>query len=254
VLIGGLSLAVVAATTVICYLPLWEGRGTFAYLTIVGQMTNYTLPSLLRDLTAGHLQLSLSNTIVQFSMAAILGCYMLWHARGVRDMNGLLSAAAGLAFLTPLALFWFQPWYLTLAMGLVALRPWWFMYRSALIFSLSVMFFDSFWWHTPLSTDIQKPLRAFVVFGPPIVILLILKAREVLPRGWDRMMSWSLKDAVSSNSARSMKAPSLGWLGIEVTALFAAAAVPMILVVSSSPQLKALATLLALKLKLVTNL
>ncbi len=254
-LMGGVSAAVVLGTTIVSYLPLWEGSDTFTYLTTVGMKTNFTVPSLLRDVAAGHLRFALSSTIVELTLAGLLAGYMVWHAIGVKNVDGFLSAAAGLAFLTPLALFWFQPWYLTLALGLVALRPWRFMYRAALVFSFSVMFFDSFWWHTPVSMDIQKPLRAFVVFGPPIAILFVLKARKVIPAAWRRMMAWSLEGEKSVAAVvREVSDPSLKRVALEISALFAAAAVPMSLIVSTSPQLRALANLVAVKLQLITHL
>jgi len=70
------SLALAASVTVLSYLPLWAGRYTFLYLTTVGQKTNFTLSVLIRDAAAGHLQLSLSNTIVQFTLAGILMVYL----------------------------------------------------------------------------------------------------------------------------------------------------------------------------------
>lgn len=241
--------------TVLSYLPLWEGRNTFYYLTTVGQKTNFTMPSLIRDFAAEHVQLSLSNTIVQLSLAVALGGYLVWHMAGVRNAAGLLSAAAGLALLTPLVLFWFQPWYLTLVLGLVALRPWRLMYRVTLLFSFTVMFFDSFWWHSPISMDIQKPLRVLVVFGPPVALLLLLKARELIPGAIGRMLAWSLADSGARRAnGRSLSDPSRGRLAAEIAVLFMAAAVPMAVIVSTSPALRQLASLLALKLQLLTSL
>lgn len=260
---GLLSLA--GALTTASYLPLWAGRDTFLYLTMVGQKTNFTVSSLIRDTAAGHLQLSLSNTIVQGSMAAVLACYLIWHLVGVKDFPGLISAAAGLALLTPLALFWFQPWYLTLGLGLVALRPWRYMYVAALAFSLSVMFFDGFWWHAPVSMDIQKPLRVLIVFGPPLLLLVSLKAREAGPRAWKRLVAWSMGGVaarrVDGGSGRatngmepaSLADPSPARLAAEISTLLIAAAVPIAAVISTSPQLKSLASLVAMKLKLLVN-
>jgi len=287
---GAGSLALAATVTVTSYLPLWAGSDTFLYLTTVGQKTNFTLSALIRDTAAGHLQLSLSNTIVQATLASILLAYLLWHLVGVKDFAGLVSASAGLALLTPLALFWFQPWYLTLGLGLVALRPWRYMYIAALSFSFSVMFFDSFWWHAPVSMDIQKPLRVLVVFGPPLVLLTVLKIRESGPRTWKRLVSWALEggailrgngspdNASSGNGGigkpggrnngvllahgqaaaglqtASIADPSPVRLLVEISVLVVAAAVPMAAVISTSPQLKALASLIAVKLKLLVNI
>ncbi|MHB9112287.1 MAG: hypothetical protein ACYC4D_06630 [Thermoleophilia bacterium] len=281
---GAGSLALAAAVTVASYLPLWAGSDTFLYLTTIGQKTNFTLSALIRDTAAGHLQLSLSNTIVQATLASILLVYLVWHMVGVRDFKGMVSASAGLALLTPLALFWFQPWYLTLGLGLVALRPWRYMYIATLSFSFSVMFFDSFWWHAPVSMDIQKPLRVLVVFGPPLVLLTALKVREAGPRTWKRLVSWALEggavlrgnsgpvnggigktgsrnkgaglvhgQADAGLQAASIADPSPVRLLVEISVLVVAAVVPMAAVISTSPQLKALASLLAVKLKLLVN-
>ncbi|MFA6000612.1 MAG: hypothetical protein WC828_00645 [Thermoleophilia bacterium] len=255
--IGASSFAIAGVVTVVSYLPLWAGKDTFNYLTTVGQKTNFTLASIIRDMAADHLQLSLSNTVVQLSLGAILAAYLLWQIIGIKDTAGLLSASAGLAFLTPLALFWFQPWYLTLALGLVALRPWRLMYIACLAFSFSVMFFDSFWWHAPVDMSIQKPLRVLVVFGPPMLLLLVLKARETVPGVWKKTVAWSLEgagDPDRSQAAKEVKDPSFLRLAVEVAVLFVAALVPMAVVISSSPQLRSIANLVALKFKLITNL
>ncbi|MHB0866386.1 MAG: glycosyltransferase 87 family protein [Thermoleophilia bacterium] len=257
---AGMTL-ICAAIFVVSYIPLWAGRETFNYLTTVGQKTNFTLSSLIRDAAANHIHLSLSNTIVQLALAAVLAAYLLWHVLGVKDTAGLLSAAAGLAFLTPLVLFWFQPWYLTLALGLVALRPHGLMFIASLAFSFSVMFFDSFWWHAPVSMDIQKPLRVMVVFGPPVLLLLWLKGREVVPGAWRRLVVWSLVQAGSGRSGRIALAgetvpvsdPSLPRLAVEVSLLFVAALVPMAAVVSSSPRLQSMAELIFLKIQLLVS-
>jgi hypothetical protein len=239
-----------AASGVISYAPLWEGRETFSYLTAVGQKTNFTIPSLLRDVAAGHLQLSLSNTIVQLTLAALLAAYLIWHIIGVKNTAALLSAAAGLALLTPLALFWFQPWYLTLALGLIALRPWRLVYKAALVFSFSVTFFDSFWWHAPMSMDIQKPLRVLVVFGIPVALLFWLKGKEVLPGLWKQTIAWTLEES-NSGKPHEVADPPLTRVVIELATIIAAAAVPMALVISSSQQLRAMINLIELKLKLL---
>ncbi|MBI5869757.1 MAG: hypothetical protein HZB44_02185 [Actinobacteria bacterium] len=279
---GAGSMALVATVTIVSYLPLWAGSDTFLYLTTIGQKTNFTLSALIRDTAAGHLQLSLSNTIVQAALASILLAYLIWHMVGVRDFKGMVSASAGVALLTPLALFWFQPWYLTLGLGLVALRPWRYMYIAALSFSFSVMFFDSFWWHAPVSMDIQKPLRVLVVFGPPLVLLTVLKVRESGPRTWRKIVSWALEGGavlrgsgpgnggadkagapgstgiIKGQGAAGMQAasiadPSPARLLVEISVLVVAAVVPMAAVISTSPQLKALASLVAVKLKLLVN-
>ncbi len=255
---AGGSLAVATALTIISYLPLWAGSDTFLYLTTIGQKTNFTISALIRDAAAGHLQLSLSNTIVQATLAGILLVYLIWHIVGVKDFSGLISASAGLALLTPLALFWFQPWYLTMGLGLVALRPWRYMYIAALAFSFSVMFFDSFWWHAPVSMEIQKPLRVLVVFGPPVVLLAILKAREAGPGAWKRLVSWSLDGAssvrASAGGAAAIADPSPVRLLVEISVLLIAAAVPMAAVISSSPALRSLAGLIGVKLRLLVNI
>lgn len=282
---GAGSLVLTATVIVTSYLPLWAGRDTFMYLTTIGQKTNFTLSALIRDATAEHLQLSLSNTIVQATLAFILLAYLVWHLLGIKDFVGLVSASAGLALLTPLALFWFQPWYLTLGLGLVALRPWRYMYIAALSFSFSVMFFDSFWWHAPLSMDIQKPLRVLVVFGPPLALLTVLKILEAGPRTWKKLVSWSfegrmaLGDAIgfgAGNGRIADRKSGVGYVGggqavsglqttpitdpspvrlfIEISILFVAAAVPMAAVISTSPQLKALTSLIAVKLKLLVGI
>lgn len=247
--------ALAGLVTALSYLPLWEGRETFYYLTTVGQKTNFTMPSLIRDFAAGHLQLPLSGTIVQISLAAALAAYLVWHLAGVKNTEGLISAASGLAFLTPLVLFWFQPWYLTLVLGLVALRPWRLMYRVTLLFSFTVMFFDSFWWHTPISMDIQKPLRVAVVFGLPVAFLLALKIKEVIPGAFEKMIAWSLSENGSGGPARrNITDPAAATVAAEITTLVAAAAVPMAVIITASPRLKSLVDLVVLKLQLITRL
>lgn len=249
---AGFGLAcLTSAVIVLSYLPLWAGRETFEYLATVGQKTNFTISALIRDTAAGHMQLSLSNIIVQATLGALLAAYLLWHIKGVRDKDGLLSAAAGLAFLTPLALFWFQPWYLTMALGLVAIRPWRHMLTAALVFSFSVMFFDSFWWHAPVSMDIQKPLRVLVVFGPPMLLLAWLKGREALPLAGNRLLNWTLKQSTANRQPGNLSDPSRLRLVVELGVLAAAAVVPMAIIVSTSPNLRNLAELLLLRLRLV---
>jgi hypothetical protein len=248
-------LAVFAAAVVICYAPLWAGRQTFSAMATVGSRANFTLPGLLRDLVAGHFQLHLANTLIQLTFAVLMGGYVIWHLRNVRDFGQMASASAGIAFLTPFALFWFQPWYLTLALGLVALRPWGLLFTSSLVFSFSVMFFDSFWWHTPVSMDIQKPLRVLVVFGTPILFLLVMKARGMLPSMWQKTVRWSLAGAGPlSGSATAVSDPSPARMVIEVAALLAAGLVPMAVVVSTSPQLRSLVNLVVVKLHLLLNI
>jgi len=253
------SLAAAIVITIISYIPLWAGRDTFLYLTAVGQKTNFTISALIRDTAADHLELSLSNVIVQGTLAAVLCGYLIWHVVGVRNFAGLISAAAGLALITPLALFWFQPWYLTLGLGLVALRPWRYMYVMALSFSFSVMFFDSFWWHTPLNMDIQKPLRVLIVFGPPLLLLAVLKAWEAGPGAWRRLIAWSLEGGPAGQnreiaSAGEITDPSPVRLVTEIGVLLVAASIPITAVIATSPQLRSLASLVAVKLKLLVNI
>lgn len=253
-LLGGGSLAVLAVTTVATYLPLWEGRETFKFMTSVGQKANFTLPGLIRDVTAGHLQFSFSQTFVQLLFASLLAAYMIWHMLAVRDIRQLISASAGLAFLTPLALFWFQPWYLNLALGIVALRPWRFLYWVMLAFSFSLMFFDGFWWHTPMSMDVQKPMRVLVVFGVPLLVLLVLKGRDVLPSAWKRTVSWTLETSdTGSRGTAAVSDPSALRLALEIVTLVVAAAVPVAAVISTSPQLRSLVNLVMVKLQLLIN-
>ena len=251
---GAGMLAVSVGAVVISYWRLWEGMDTFRYLTDVGQKTNFTIPGLMRDIAAGHLQLSLSNTVVQLTVAILLLGYILWHTFGVKNTASLLSAAAGIAFLTPLALFWFQPWYLTMAMGLIALRPWRLIYKVSLVFSFTVMFFDSFWWHTPMSMDVEKSLRVLVVFGPPIALLLWTKGREVLPAAWQRIWSWSIEGNARRDGTLAATDPALGKIVAQVAGLFAAALVPMALIVSVSPHLRELTNLVFMKFQLLTHL
>ncbi len=251
---GAGMLAVSAGAVVISYWRLWEGMDTFRYLTDVGQKTNFTIPGLMRDIAAGHLRLSLSNTVVQLTVAILLLAYILWHTFGVKNTASLLSAAAGIAFLTPLALFWFQPWYLTMAMGLIALRPWRLIYKVSLVFSFTVMFFDSFWWHTPMSMDVEKSLRVLVVFGPPIALLLWAKGREILPAAWRRIWSWSLESDAKRDGTLAATDPALVKIVAQVAGLFAAALVPMALIVSISPHLRELTNLVFMKFQLLTHL
>lgn len=255
---GAGILGVTSVVFFLSYLPLWVGRETFSYLTTIGQKTNFTLSALIRDAAANHIQLSLSNTIVQLSLGAMLGAYLVWQIYGVRDTASLISAAAGLAFITPLVLFWFQPWYLTLALGLIALRPWRLLFLASLAFSFSVMFFDSFWWHAPVSMDIQKPARVLIVFGPPVALLLLLKGRELLPETWRRIVSWSLEQTGGGNKQYGrgpgiIADPSPLRLAVEVGVLVVAALVPMAAIVSTSPQLRSIAELFLVKLQLLVS-
>lgn len=251
----GTSLVAAVAVTVITYLPLWAGSDTFKFMSSVGSKANYSLPGMLRDLVAGHMPLSFSQTLVQLLMAALLAAYLIWHIFGVRNLPSLVSASAGIAFLAPLALFWFQPWYLTLALGLIALRPWRYLYLAALAYSFTGMFFDGFWWHTPFSMDIQKPLRVLVVFGPPVLLLLFLKARDVIPIAWNKTVEWSLADTSSGKGDEDgVVDPSRSRMLIEVAALLMAAAVPVAAVISTSPQLRSFVDLVIVKLQLLTNI
>jgi hypothetical protein len=248
---AAVSVTLCAVVFVVSYLPLWAGRETFGYLAIVGQKTNFTISGLITGTIGDHL--SLSNSAVQLALGALLGAYILWHVLGVRNTEGLISAAAGIAFLTPFVLFWFQPWYLTLALGIIALRPWRIMYTAALVFSFSVMFFDGFWWHAPVSMDIQMPLRVLVVFGPPIALLVVLKGREVLPGAGRRLLSWTLEQAGSRPGTQEFSDPSGVRLIVEVGVLAIAALVPMAITISASPRLSSLSELLLLKLKLLVS-
>lgn len=261
-LAGAGTLGAAAAIFILSYLPLWAGRETFTYLSTVGQKTNFTISALIRDAAAGHIQLSLSNTIVQISLGAMLACYLVWHLWGVRDTNELLSASAGLAFLTPLALFWFQPWYLTMMLGLVALRPRGLMYLASLAFSFSVMFFDSFWWHAPVSMGIQKPLRVLVVFGPAVALLLFIAGRDLLPGLWKRLLAWTLEQTAADSGGavnpggrltapEGIVDPSSLRLAVEVTILAGAAILPIAVVISTSSQLRHLVELVFLKIQLL---
>ncbi len=250
-LTGAGSIAVAVATTLISYAPLWEGRETFSYLTSVGEKANFTIPRLIHDVAVGQLQLPLSSTVVQLALAAALVAYLAWHIAGVKNRAALVSAAAGIAFLMPLALFWFQPWYLTLALGLIALRPWRLIYQCALLFSFTVMFFDSFWWHSPLSMDVQETLRVLVVFGPPVALLVWRKGNEILPRIWERMIGWSLKNG--GKEIKQPAGPGIGWLSVELAVLFIAALAPIAAVVSNSPHLRELVTLVGLKFQSLIN-
>ncbi|HDZ59652.1 MAG TPA: hypothetical protein ENH44_02555, partial [Actinobacteria bacterium] len=127
--------------------------------------------------------------------------------------------------------------------------------QASLAFSFSVMFFDSFWWHTPFSMDIQKPLRVLAVFGPPILFLLIMKTRDILPSIRERAVRWSLGGAGSSRAgANAITDPSRSRMAIEVAALAAAALVPMAAVVSTSPQLRSFVNLVVVKLQLLINI
>ncbi len=252
-LTGAGSLAVAVATILASYAPLWEGRGTFSYLTAVGEKVNFTIPQLIHDVSVGQLQLPLSITVVQLALAAALVVYLTWHALGVKNRAALVSASAGIAFLMPLALLWFQPWYLTMALGLIALRPWRLIYKCALLFSFTVMFFDSFWWHSPLSMDVQETLRVLVVFGPPVALLVWSKGNEILPKVWKRLINWSLENSRTGREVKRAGDPGFGRLSLELTALFVAALAPLAIVVSYSPHLRELVTLVGLKFQSLIN-
>lgn len=253
---AAISAGIAASLTLVTYLPFWEGTQTFNYLTTVGSKTNFTLPSLVRDITAGHMQLSFSHSVVQLALGTALAIYLLWHLKRVHEINGLLTAATGLALLTPLTLYWFQPWYITMVLGLVAIRSTRVMLITALFFSFTVLFFDSFWWQIPLSLEVQKPIRVLAVFGLPLALLAILKGRELLPDAFARLMKWSesgeggrWKPGRDSGSGE----PSTRRVVMASLAVFAAALAPMAIVIASSPRLSYVTDLVSLKLRLLLS-
>lgn len=254
--IGAISTGLVSLATIICYLPFWEGMQTFYYTMTVGRLTNFTIPPMIRNLVADYAEVPMpqSHFLVQMVLAVILMLYLAWQLKKVHDTESLLAAAIGLAFITPVTLYWFQPWYITVALGLVAIKSTALMLRVMLFFSFTVLFYDNFWWQIPMSVNTERPLRTLIVIGLPLILLAVLKARELKPAAGD-LMAWIMKDrnpktmdlmTGSSEASRSMVVFATG-------ALIAAAVIPMVLVISSSPQLSHIADLLLIKLRFLID-
>jgi hypothetical protein len=247
---GAGTAMMIGVVTVLGYLPLWDGWNTFGYLTRVGNKTGFTIASLFSDFVRGSLHLPRGATV--FILAAPLVGYMIWKLFKIKDIRDFISTAAILAFFIPLVMFWFQPWYLVLALGLLALRPWGALYMAAITFSISVIFFDNFWWQTTLQADFLRALRVVVVFGPPLALLSYLTARDQLPNLWRRTMAWSLEDPGHAHrSAEATVRLSPARMALEVMALTVAAAIPLFITVSASPQLRSLFDLMVVKFKLM---
>lgn len=243
---GGIA----TAATLASYIPFWEGWSTFDYLTRVGNKTGFTIASLLSGFVRGVLGMPRGATIILLIMP--LGAYVGWKMLKVRDIREYIYASAVIAAFFPLVMFWFQPWYIVLALGLVALRPRGALFAMMLVFSVSVIFFDNFWWQSPIRMDIQRLLRVLVVFGPPLAVFIYLKLRDGAPVAWNRLVAWSLEEPGAGSggeTAAVQLAPAR--MVLEVTALVVAAAVPLAVVIASSSQLRSLVDLMLVKLRLL---
>lgn len=241
---------IATATTLASYIPFWEGWSTFDYLTGVGNKTGFTIASLLSGFVRGVLGMPRGATIILLALP--LGAYVGWKMLKIRDIREYIYASAVIAAFFPLVMFWFQPWYILLALGLVALRPRGPLFAMMLAFSVSVIFYDNFWWQSPIRMDIQGLLRVMVVFGPPLAVFIYLKLRDGAPAAWNRLVTWSLEepDAPSGGKAASAQlAPAR--MALEAAALVVAAAVPLAVVVASSSQLRSLIDLILVKFRLL---
>ncbi|MHB1381543.1 MAG: glycosyltransferase 87 family protein [Thermoleophilia bacterium] len=237
-------------TTVASYIPFWEGGGTFDYLTRVGSKTGFTIASLFSGFVRGALGMPRGATII--ILALPLAAYVAWKMLKVRDIRQYIYASAVVAAFFPLVMFWFQPWYIVLALGLVALNPKGPLFAMMLTFSVSAIFFDNFWWQSPIRMDVQKFLRVAVVFGPPLAVYAYLRLRDEAPVAWNRLITWSLEEPGAGSGGEATSAQlAPGRMALEAAALVVAAAVPLAVVVASSSQLRSLVDLMLVKLRLL---
>jgi hypothetical protein len=251
---GVIAVGIALGTTLVSYLPFWEGWGTFDYLTRVGNKTGYTIASIFNGLIHGTLDMPRGATVI--ILALPLAGYIAWKMHKIRDISDFIYASAIIAFFIPLVMFWFQPWYIVLALGLVALKPRGALYTAMIVFSISVIFFDNFWWQSPIRMDVQRVLRVLIVFGPPLVTFAYLQLRASAPDSWRRFVTWSLENTSGRTSTTGRGDAATAQLSpvrmaLEMTALVVAAAVPLAVVVASSTQLRSLADLLLVKLRLL---
>lgn len=242
---------IAVGTTLVSYLPFWEGWHTFGYLTQVGGKSGFTIASLFSGLVEGALDLPRNATVL--ILALPLAAYAGWKMLKVRDLDNWIYAAAVIAVFTPLIMFWFQPWYILLALGLVALRPRGPLFATLLVFSATVIFYDNFWWQAPVRMNIQEQARVLIVFGPPLAVLAALRLRDGIPATWGRFVNWSMEEPGRGFSRGDGAAVRLtpARMALESLALVVAAAVPFAIVVASSEQLHSLAELIFVRLRLL---
>jgi len=132
-----LAAGIAVATTLVSYIPFWEGRDTFDYLTRVGNKTGFTIASLASGFVRDALGMPRGATVVLLALPLV--AYIAWKMLKVRDLDDYIYAAAVISVFVPLIMFWFQPWYIVLALGLVALRPRGPLFATMLVFSASVI-------------------------------------------------------------------------------------------------------------------
>lgn len=238
--------------TLVSYIPFWEGWDTFDYLTRVGNKTGFTIASLFSGFVRGVLGMPRSATLIILALPLV--AYIGWKMLRIKDIGDYIYAAAVIAVFVPLIMFWFQPWYILLALGLVALQPRGPLFATMLVFSASVIFFDNFWWQAPIRMDIQKLIRVLLVFGPPLAVLVFFKLRYGAPATWNRFVTWSMEEpgrgrGVSGAAAAVQLTPAR--MALEAMAMVVAAAVPVVVVVASSEQLRSLVELILVKFRLL---
>ncbi|HET7272771.1 MAG TPA: hypothetical protein VFI90_16995 [Rubrobacter sp.] len=174
-----IGLMIGGALAVLLYEPFWVGPRTFEGVRLQGQPLYSSSPS-------GLLYLYLSFAFPQgeaarLTLRALAGAFVIFvliSSWRVRDAVGLLGACAGIALayvLVVSAHYW--PWYVSMPLALMALRPGWVFLPAALVLSLcsrlvaplSTLFTNGF-----MDAGTALNLKMAVGVTTPLVILLLL--------------------------------------------------------------------------------
>ncbi|HEY7092066.1 MAG TPA: glycosyltransferase family 39 protein [Ktedonobacterales bacterium] len=173
--------ALLAGTILLALAPYWAGSQTINALLFsppAQQLDNSLLESLswpLRWLAEGvGLTHTAAKSLVEsllkaLALLAFLALY-LWEFRRARTLPGMLAGWGWiLLWYALVASGWFWPWYVTWAVGVVALCAWGRLSMATLLLAGGALTLYGF---LPLQSSPVYGYRSLVVFGPALVYLI----------------------------------------------------------------------------------
>ncbi len=196
--------AVAAITAALAYAPFFEGRATFAMLSVQSTLMITSTPLLLELFLQQIAYLGWNDPARAADDArwitrlAFLLVYptLVWHAR--RDFRHLVTLSFTILFLYLLvASSWYRPWYMVWPVTLAALRPRSWLTPVLLAATLGGAFPDlieQFRGHWPWLAEYTRAIAAPVVvaFVPPLLFWLY---------GLARTGEWGLESSAERESA-----------------------------------------------------
>jgi hypothetical protein len=211
--------ALLSGTILLALAPYWAGPQTINALLFsppAQQLDNSLLESLswplrwlaegIGGLSHGAAKALVETGLKALALLAFLALY-LWEFRRARTLPGMLAGWGWiLLWYALVASGWFWPWYVTWAVGIVALCAWGRLSVATLLLAGGALTLYAF---LPLQSSPVYGYRSLIAFGPALVYLLwqAWESRSALReevyrviggvRGWAEMRVTSLRRALA---------------------------------------------------------